>query len=143
MRAIFVFTLTLVALATLGVTRARAADLPHYGMRVGGYAHPVTRAAPVLVYDFEAGVMVRAYFRAPWRNRRFFPTSDQPPVLGRDEVIPGADREMPEPAQSYYRFWSTSIFVNDELVRRSRDSAAGAGARAQELDEPQGLGKQQ
>jgi len=144
MRVFFALVFMLAALATLGSKHARAADLPHYEMRGGAAAAPVTRAAPVIVYDFEPGVMARAYFRSPWRNRRYFPTSDQPPVLGRDEVIPGPDREMPEQTQSYYRFWSTSIFVSDELVRRPRDGRDGApipgGPEPDEPREP-GLGK--
>src|SRR5436305_4494201 len=104
MRALF--ALTLAALVVTAVECVSAADLPSHGLR--GSAGIGSRAAPLVVYDYEPGVMVRAYFRSPWRNRRYFPTGDQAPVLGRDEVIPGPDREMPEPAQSYYRFWSTS-----------------------------------
>jgi len=31
-----------------------------------------------------------------------------PPVRGRYEIEPGPDRPMPEPAEPYFRSWSTS-----------------------------------
>jgi hypothetical protein len=61
-------------------------------------------------------MMTRAYWRAPWRNRHYFPSTGEQPIQGRDEVIPGADREMPEPAERFFRMWSTSsVFAREEV----------------------------
>ncbi|HZP78703.1 MAG TPA: hypothetical protein VFB45_21370 [Pseudolabrys sp.] len=118
MRAALAFGSALCLCSVLGTAGARAADLGGYEF---GDVSITSRAAPIVIYDYQPGVMVRGYFRSPWRHRHYFPTSDKPPVLGRDEVIPGPDREMPEPAESYYRFWSTSAaIINFDTPQRPR-----------------------
>jgi hypothetical protein len=141
MRAIAALGSTVVALGLLGAAPARAADLgPIFGG--GSGISGATRAAPIVIYDYQPGVMVRGYFRSPWRNRHYYPRGEQPPVLGRDEVIPGPDREMPEPAESYYRYWSTTIFVEGDAPPPRRDRAAPK-ERSDNFAEPQpnGLAK--
>ena len=99
----------LVAIATLalGLAAASAADA---GVVRAGHGHfvahyrPVGRpAGQIFLYDWEPGVVVRAYWLPPWRNRHYFP-------FGRDRF----DRRVrahwvkPRPAQDFFRIWSAS-----------------------------------
>jgi hypothetical protein len=36
---------------------------------------------------------------------RYFPGTGRPPPVGRLEILPPANRALPPPAESYYRFW--------------------------------------
>ena len=100
----------LVALATFVVAPASAADL---GWRPAPFARFVERADPIVIYDFEPGIVVRAYWRSPWQGRRYFPASGTKPEVGRDEDTSG-DRQ--KPAQDFYRSWSTSHPINRVLT---------------------------
>lgn len=105
MRAsIFAATFVAALLTTAGT--AWSADLPHrpYATRHAAYG---VRTGAIIVYDYEPGVAVRAYWIAPWRNRRYFPTDGEAPEIGRDEDV--TDRgDMPQPAEAFERSWSTS-----------------------------------
>ena len=49
-------------------------------------------------------------------RRHWFPNSGVAPERGRNEIDPGPDRLLPEPAESYSRSWSTAsepLPVND------------------------------
>lgn len=118
--------IAILAFAVTGATGAAAADL-----RVGRIAHytyyPAVglRAAPLIVYDDEPGVIERAYWLPPARNRHYFP-------FGRDRW----DRRKihtyvrPKPAQSYHRYWSTSQLDRRELPRLgARPTVAPSGAQ--------------
>ena len=81
MRALF--ALAVLTLGIAGLTPARAADLVEpdtdgvsYG---GGWTHGV-RVAPVVLYDYELGVIVRSYWLSPWRHRHYFPVTGQRPA---------------------------------------------------------------
>lgn len=116
MRSLAVSSFALIALCAGAIAPAAAADLgpmsQHNRVAVSG-----KRAAPHFVYDDQPGTLVRAYWRAPWRNRHYFPVTGEQPQQGRDEVIPGADREMPEPAERFFRMWSTSsVFAREDIV---------------------------
>jgi len=88
-----------------------------------GLALPERRAEPVWVYDTQPGVVVRPYWCAPWRNRHYYPTTGELPLVGRDEDLT-AIAPAPEPAESFYRVWSTSSsFVNEEPRAPMRDYA--------------------
>ena len=56
------------------VAAANAADISA-GFNVNGniYSPLVSRIEPVIVFDYEPGVMVRTYWLPPWRNRHYFP----------------------------------------------------------------------
>lgn len=115
MRRFVISTLAILTLCAADSAPSKAADLgspnEHLRMTVSG-----KRAGTILVYDNQPGMMMRAYWRAPWRNRHYFPMTGQQPLIGRDEVIPGADREMPEPAERFFRMWSTSsVFANEDV----------------------------
>lgn len=95
------------SLAGAGVARAAdlAIDSPaHFGTGRPSFGY---RAGQVVVYDFEPGVVVRSYWRAPWRHRHYFPSSSERPELGRDEDL-SAPSDYPEPARTFRRYWSTS-----------------------------------
>jgi hypothetical protein len=125
MRAVFIFVL--IASVIRASAPANAADLtPGYSRsdrsQLGRYNpryYALTRREnPLVVYDYEPGVVVRAYWIAPWRNRHYFPTTGNAPELGRLEDL-SAPRETPEQAENFQRNWSTSSeFANEDLSAR-------------------------
>ena len=107
MRVLFAVLLAVLGIA--GIEAACAADLPvdrgidsFTGYGVGGY-----RAEPVVIFDDQPGVGMRAYWLAPWRNHHYFPTTGRRPKVGRAENLSAVSRHLPE-AQTFYRSWSTS-----------------------------------
>jgi len=97
-------------LAVTGV--AMAADLPPEHESAGGLHYPAlgVPAAPIIIYDYRPGIVVRAYWLPPWRHRHYFPHGEREPRIGRVENI-SAGAPPPEPAESFYRSWSTSSAV--------------------------------
>jgi len=77
------------ALLVFGITAARPADLP--GERgIGQYSYRAVtgnRAAQSVIYQYEAGVLVRAYWQAPWRHRHYFPTTGERPGLPARPIL--------------------------------------------------------
>jgi hypothetical protein len=116
MRALF--AVALIALGLAGVTGASAVEpavvrSADYSTHHIGYG---TRAARLVIYDVQSGVVVRAYWRTPWRNRHYFPTTGEKPEIGRNEDLsaaPGA----PKPAETFQRSWSTPAAFQRELPR--------------------------
>lgn len=111
----------LVAGLVLGVTGsagAMAADLSVHPRSAFGlhYSARGDRVEPFVVYDYEPGIVVRAYWLPPWRHRHYFPTGGTV-RLGRVEHLSAA-RHL-EPAETFYRSWSTSVF----LPERPREPA--------------------
>lgn len=111
MRAIF--ALAILTLGAAAAIPARAADLVDTdggysdGLSYGGGRSGGVRAAPVVLYDYEPGVIVRPYWLLPWRNRHFFPVTGQTPAVGRLEDL-SATGAVPQPAETFFRSWSTS-----------------------------------
>jgi hypothetical protein len=97
-----------IAIMVLGIAAASAANAgvvrAGHGHFVAHY-HPVGRpAGQLFLFDWEPGVVVRAYWLSPWRDRHYFP-------FGRDrwDVHPVRTHwPRPRPAQSFDRYWSTS-----------------------------------
>lgn len=83
-----------------GLGEAVAAD---YGR---GYYAGGVRAPQLLVYDNEPGVYVRSYWAPPWQGRHYYPFTGKKPKVGRHENLT-AVRPAQEPAESFYREWST------------------------------------
>ena len=79
---------------------ADAADLE--SSRVAGYG---PRAGQIVFWDFEPGVVARAYWLPPYANRHFYPMSDTAPKIGRQENLSAPSN--PTPAKSFYREWSS------------------------------------
>jgi hypothetical protein len=104
MRALFAAAMMVTALGVAGTTPAAAADLVEPGPTHG------VRAGEVLLYDFQPGVITRAWWLAPWRHRHYFPTHGKHPVLGRLEDL--SARRKVQPAKTFYRSWSNvALFV--------------------------------
>ena len=62
-------------------------------------------AGQIVEWDFEPGVVVRAYWLPPYANRHYFPSSGETPRLGRKENLESSVK--PEPAKSFYREYSS------------------------------------
>ena len=100
-----------VLLGMVAASGASAADLANGG-GYGTYAPLVSRMEPVIVYDYEPGVIVRCYWCSPWQNRHYFPRTGKRPKVGRREVLP--TRRMQKP-QEFYRYWSVSSVFAPQL----------------------------
>jgi hypothetical protein len=71
----------------------------------------IVRAQPRWVYDDEITPGLRPYWLRPWQGRHYFPTTGRRPGVGRLEHL---SNRKPAPAESYYRFWSTSSVIQPE-----------------------------
>jgi hypothetical protein len=112
------FAVALIVFAIAGRNAASAADIPTerdstYSTHSGGLGQ---RTAPLVVYDYHPGVVVRAYWLAPWRHRHYYPVTGEKPEIGRDEDL-SATSSPAAPAETFYRSWSTSSAVLPELSR--------------------------
>jgi hypothetical protein len=96
-----------IVFSVAGVSAAVAADLPFDGgsQTLGSYAIG-QRSGPIVIYDYQPGVVVRAYWQSPWRNRHYYPRTGEKPEVGRDEDL-SAPYERYVPAPAFYRSWST------------------------------------
>ena len=97
---------------------ASAADVPG-NLGAGGYGNYPAYGGmePVIVYDFEPGVIVRTYWEPPWGNRHYFPRTGRRPKVGRLEHMPPRRVLRNE---SYYRYWSVSSFFLPEPPGQAR-----------------------
>jgi len=112
-----------ILISAVGSLAANAADIS--GLRAGGaYGNYVpfgARIEPVIVYDYEPGVIVRSYWDVPWGNRHYFPSTGHRPKSGRLERI--SSRRISK-AEDYYRFWSvSSVFAPQSLPSAARPFA--------------------
>ena len=101
------FTSVVLTAAVLTAAPAGAADVavPAWVAGVG--------AGPLVIYDYEPGVVVRAYWVNPWRNRRYFPSNGTAPKFGRRE---NQSQRLPvDHAKDFYREWSS--FPLNEAIR--------------------------
>jgi hypothetical protein len=107
------WAITTAAICLAGFT-ANAADGP-VGRSVAGYdvyAPYSARIEPVIVYDYEPGVIVRSYWWDPWQNRHYFPKTGKRPKVGRLEHMPPRKSSKPE---DYFRVWSVSSVFASQL----------------------------
>jgi hypothetical protein len=98
--------------------RHNAAELPfaHPGIYSAGDFESGRHGAMLWTYDNQPGVVVRAYWSAPWRHHHYFPATDTPPDIGRDEDL-SASGEPPKPAKTFRRSWSNvSAFEHERRV---------------------------
>ena len=63
-------------------------------------------AGQIVEWDFEPGVVVRAYWLPPYAGRHYFPSSGTTPQLGRKENLDSS--VAPKPAKTFYREYSSS-----------------------------------
>jgi len=108
------------AAIVLGVASADAADLDFSRGLRDGYAAYGARAQQIIVYDYRPGVIVRAYWRAPWRNRHYFPTTGEKPEIGRDEDLAAPSNVSAAP-DSFERSWSTCAICGERPLDGARD----------------------
>jgi hypothetical protein len=95
-----------ILIGAVSAAAAHAADIsPGLGISGNLYSPLVARIEPVIVFDFEPGVIVRTY--SPWRNRHYFPRTGKRPKIGRREILPKHRMSKPE---EYFRYWSASSF---------------------------------
>jgi len=90
---------------------ASAADSSAGGTGYGPYAYS-PRIEPLIVYDYQPGVIVRSYWWAPWQNRHYFPKTGKRPKVGRHERVTA---RQSSPPQTFYRSWSVSSVFAPEL----------------------------
>lgn len=97
---------------------ARAADLPieRSAFEPGGYFEYGERAGMLVVYDNQPGVLVRSYWRAPWRHHRYFPATGLAPKIGRDENLHAHAAPL-RPAKTFKRQWSNAAAVERAFER--------------------------
>ena len=125
----------LLALAAivLGVASAHAADLDFSRGFRSDYAALGARAQPIVIYDYHPGVIVRAYWRAPWRNRHYYPTTGEKPEIGRDEDLSAPSNVSASP-DSFERTWTTCTTCGSE--RPPQDSPREQSTLPEPRDEP-------
>jgi len=85
---------------------ASAADVSAGGAAgdYGPYAYS-PRMEPLIIYDYQPGVIVRSYWWSPWQNRHYFPKTGKRPKVGRLERVTA---RKSSPPQDFYRSWSVS-----------------------------------
>lgn len=109
-----VWATAVAAICLAGSTTANGADSV-VGPSVAGYgiyAPYSARIEPMIVYDYEPGVIVRSYWWAPWQNRHYFPKTGKRPKVGRLERMPPHKSSK---AEDYFRYWSVSSVFAREL----------------------------
>jgi hypothetical protein len=101
------FAIALLGFGSAGVTAASASDLPitHSGSCSAGYVEYGQPSGTLWSNADQPGVVVRAYWRAPWRHHHYFPASGIPPRIGRYENLSAVSRP-PKPAKTFRRSWS-------------------------------------
>ena len=110
--AIAALSVWAVAVWTASSAVANAADsaggpVTGYGL----YAYS-PRIEPLIVYDYQPGVIVRSYWWSPWQNRHYFPKTGKRPKVGRLEHVTA---RKSSPPQDFYRSWSVSSVFAPEL----------------------------
>jgi hypothetical protein len=122
-------------LGLAGTVCARAADLPLRpapGRNVGLHYRAIGRhVAPLVIWDYEPGVVVRAWWLPPWRHRHYYPATGKRPRIGRRESwrVRG---EATEPAETFYRTWTTtSAFVSERPIGPVREDIPEAEPRTE------------
>lgn len=118
------FAAALIALGFATVTAARAADIVgDYPVKnSAGYFSPNgQRAEQFVIYGGQPGVLVRAYWHAPWRNRHYFPATGKRPRIGRREYF-SVVVKPPKPAETFQRAWSNAWAFEYELLPASARS---------------------
>ena len=95
-----------VSIAVAAAVIALSAPASATDLGSGTYAFG-QRAGQIVVYDYQPGVIVRAYWTPPWQGRHYFPVTGNIPRAGRHENLNAPRRRYPPP-RSFYREWATS-----------------------------------
>jgi hypothetical protein len=113
------FAIALLGVASAGINATGAADLSlvHSGAYSARYFEDGRPSAMLWIYDDQPGVVVRAYWRAPWRDHHYFPATGIRPRIGRYENLSGVSRP-PKPAKTFRRSWSNEwAFAHEQSAR--------------------------
>lgn len=100
--------IALLGLGVAGGSPARAADIPTGS--AGTYFEHGQRSEMVWLYDDQPGVVVRAYWDAPWRYHHYYPATGIRPRMGRYENLSAVSPPM-KPAKTFRRSWSNNWAV--------------------------------
>jgi hypothetical protein len=99
------------AIAAIAILAASSVAAPAADVSAGGavegygpYAYS-SRIEPLIVYDYQPGVIVRSYWWSPWQNRHYFPKTGKRPKVGRLERVTA---RKSSPPLDFYRSWSVS-----------------------------------
>ena len=86
------------AVAAIAVWAASSAAVSAADVYGGGppagyspYAYS-PRIEPLIVWDYQPGVIVRTYWWSPWQNRHYFPKTGKRPKVGRLEHVTARKR---------------------------------------------------
>ncbi len=108
------------AIVASGMATASAADLD------GGRDYAVgVRSEQLMIYDYEPGVIVRAYWRTPWRHRHYYPRTGKQPGVGRHEHL-SVTGSITKPPETFERYWSTSSVFLPVRLRGAAHSGCHA-----------------
>jgi len=107
------YAIAAIAVWALSSAAANAADVSAGGPAAGygPYAYS-PRIEPLIVYDYQPGVIVRSYWWSPWQNRHYFPKTGKRPKVGRLERVTARKSSAP---LDFYRSWSASSVFGPEL----------------------------
>jgi hypothetical protein len=109
MRACVIATIAIWVASCAAASAADVSGGPAVGD--GPYAYS-PRIEPLIVYDYQPGVIVRSYWWSPWQNRHYFPKTGKRPKVGRLEHVTARKGSR---AQDFYRSWSVSSVFAPEL----------------------------
>lgn len=120
-----------------GASLAHAADLPvqsesSYSRYAAGIGQ---RGGQIAIYDYEPGVVVRAYWSPPWRHRHYFPRTGERPEIGRDEDLSAPSHHY-RPAQTFKRSWSNASHFSQVIAKQVVTKQVIDSPRAMPLREP-------
>jgi hypothetical protein len=106
MRACAIAAIAIWTASSVAVSAADVLGGPDAGY--GPYAYS-PRMEPLIIYDYEPGVIVRSYWWAPWQNRHYFPKTGKRPKVGRFERV--TTRKSSRPQDFYRSWWASSVFA--------------------------------
>jgi hypothetical protein len=123
--------IALLGFGIAGVGAARAADLSagHSTPYSGRYFEHAQHSEMLWLYDDQPGVVVRAYWEAPWRYHHYFPATGIAPRIGRYENL-SAVSHPPKPAKTFRRSWSNAWAVKHLYAASAQPLATQADSQA-------------
>jgi hypothetical protein len=123
--------IALLSFGIAGVGAVRAADFPSgYSTPYSGrYFEHAQHSEMLWLYDDQPGVVVRAYWEAPWHYHHYFPATGVAPRIGRYENLSAVSRP-PKPAKTFRRSWSNAWAVEHLYAANAQPLATQANSQA-------------